>query len=52
MLISEQVCKQVNQSNLAELLPELGRYTIHWADECQSRDQPGCEYGITTVNTW
>ena len=50
MLISEQVCKQVNQSNLAELLPELGRYTIHWADECQSRDQPGCEYGITTVS--
>ena len=50
MLISEQVCKQVNQSNLAELLPELGCYTIHWADECQSRDQPGCKYGITAVN--
>ena len=43
-------CKEVNQNNLAELLPELGYYTIHWADECQSRDQPGCKYGITTVN--
>ena len=43
-------CKEVNQNNLAELLPELGYYTIHWADECQSCDQPGCEYDITTVN--
>ena len=43
-------CKEVNQNNLAELLPELGYYTIHWADECQSRDQPGCEYGITDMN--
>lgn len=43
-------CKEVNQNNLAELLPELGCYTIHWADECQSRNQPGCEYDITTVN--
>ena len=43
-------CKEVNKNNLAELLPELGCYTIHWADECQSRNQPGCEYDITTVN--
>ena len=43
-------CKEVNQNNLADLLPELGFYTIHWADECQSRNQPGCEYGITDVN--
>ena len=43
-------CKEVNKNNLAELLPELGYYTIHWADECQSRDQPGFEYGITTVS--
>ena len=43
-------CKEVNQNNLAELLPELGCYTIHWADECQSRNQPGCEHDITTVN--
>lgn len=43
-------CKEVNKNNLAELLPELGCYTIHWADECQSRDQPGYEYGITAVN--
>ena len=43
-------CKEVNKNNLAELLPELGCYTIHWADECQSRDQPDCEYGITAVN--
>lgn len=50
MLICKSVCKEVNQNNLAELLPELGFYTIHWADECQSRNQPGCEYGITDVN--
>lgn len=43
-------CKEVNQNNLAELLPELGCYTIHWADECQSRNQPNCKYGVTAVN--
>lgn len=50
MLTCKPICKEVNQNNLAELLPELGCYTIHWADECQSRNQPGCEYDITTVN--
>lgn len=50
MLTCKPICKEVNQNNLAELLPELGCYTIHWADECQSRNQPGFEYGITTVS--
>ena len=50
MLTCKPFCKEVNQNNLADLLPELGCYTIHWADECQYRNQPGCEYGITAVN--
>lgn len=49
-MLCKPVCKQVNQNNLAELLPELGCYTIHWADECQSRNQPGCEFGVTAMN--
>ncbi len=50
MLTCKPICKEVNQNNLAEFLPELGYYTIHWADECQARHQPGCEYGITAVD--
>ena len=49
-MLTKPICKEVNQNNLAELLPELGCYTIHWADECQSRNQPGCEFGVTAMN--